>query len=71
MFLATAGTKTADTMKLFVKLKLIIAVKKCNLRNEDKLQIIKILLTHNLEKSLPLILQSLGVAEAIIKLFSQ
>jgi len=58
-------------MKLIIKIKLIIAVKKCDLPKEDKSQIIKILLTHNIEKSLPLILQSLGVAEAIIKLFSQ
>lgn len=58
-------------MKLITKIKLIIAVKKCNLSKENKSQIIKILLTNNIEKSLPLILQSLGVAEAIIKLFSQ
>lgn len=58
-------------MKLITKIKLIIAVKKSDLSKEDKSQIIKILLTHNIEKCLPLILQSLGVAEAIIKHFSQ
>ena len=58
-------------MNFFTKIKLVIAVKKSDLSKEDKSQIIKILLTHNLEKSLPLILQSLGVAEAIIKIFSQ
>jgi hypothetical protein len=57
-------------MNILLKLKLIVAVKKSNLPKEDKSQIIKILLTHNLEKSLPLILPILGVAEAIIKLFS-
>ena len=56
-------------MRIITRIKLIIAVKNCDLSKEDKSQIIKILLTHNLEKSLPLILQSLGVADAIFKLF--
>lgn len=58
-------------MIIITKLKLIIAINNSDLSKKDKSQIIKIILTHNLEKSLPLILQSLGVAEAIIKLFSQ
>lgn len=58
-------------MKIITKLKLIIAVNNSDLSQKDKSQIIKIILTHNLEKSLPMILKSLGVAEAIIKLFSQ
>lgn len=53
------------------KIKLIVAVKKSNLSKENKKQIIKILLTHNLEKSLPLVLQSLGVAMEVFELFSQ
>ena len=58
-------------MNLLTKIKLIIAVKQSNLSKNDKTQITKIILAHNIEKSLPLILQSLGVAETIIKLFSQ
>ncbi len=58
-------------MTTITKVKLILAIKKCDLTKADKSQIIKIILTHNLEKGLPLILQTLGVTEAIIKLFSQ
>ncbi len=54
------------------KLKLISAVRRSDLPDEDKRQIIKILLTHSLEKSLPLILEAIGVAtDIIVKLFSQ
>lgn len=52
------------------KFRLILAVSKSNLSKEDKKQIIKILLTHNLEKSLPLVLKSFGVAVEVFKLFS-
>ena len=69
MFLAIHGTKTGPIMKLSKKYKLIAAVKHSNLSKKEKTQIIKILLTHNIEKSLPLILQTLGAAEAIIRLF--
>lgn len=59
-------------MKTLTKLKLISAVHRSNLPNEDKRQIIIILLTHSLEKSLPLILKVIGTAtEIIVKLFSQ
>lgn len=54
------------------KIKLIYAVQRSNLPVDDKRQITFILLTHSLEKSLPLILKVLGTAaEIIIKLFSQ
>lgn len=53
------------------KFRLILAVSKSDLSKEDKKQIIKILLTHNLEKSLPLVLKVLSVTTEVIKLFSQ
>jgi hypothetical protein len=59
-------------MKLLTKIKLIAAVRRSDLPNEDKRQITYILLTHSLEKSLPLILKVIGTAtEIIFKLFSQ
>ena len=59
-------------MKSRTKFKLINAVLRSDLPNEDKRQITLILLTHSLEKSLPLILKVIGTTtEIIVKLFSQ
>lgn len=58
-------------MNLVTKIKLITAVKKSDLPKEDKSQIIRILLTNNLEKALPLILSTLGTALKVFEFFSQ
>ncbi len=58
-------------MKLITRFRLIAAVKKSDLPKKDKSQIIKILLTHNLEKALPLILRTLGTALKVFEFFSQ
>lgn len=58
-------------MNLVTKIKLITAVKKSDLPKEDKSQIIRILLTNNLEKALPLILRTLGTALKVFEFFSQ
>ena len=50
---------------------LINRIKNSNIPEADKEQIIRILVSNNLEKSLSLILQVFGAAETIIKIFSQ
>lgn len=57
-------------MKLLTKLKLIVTVNKSDLPIKDKSLITIIILTHNLEKSLPLILKVPGAA-GVFKIFSQ
>lgn len=58
-------------MKLLTKLKFIVTVNKSDLPIKDKSLITIIILTHNLEKSLPLILKVLGAAAGVFKIFSQ
>lgn len=58
-------------MKLLTKLKLIVTVNKSDLPIKDKSLITIIILTHNLEKSLPLILKVPGAAAGVFKIFSQ